>query len=1173
MKIACVLVFFVIWHFTSFSQTNDANFRQKYIHEIHTDAHQYRAIYPSFDRINKSPPQGKKLSVVQLLTPDSLKAFANRTINKTLPRRPLNGQENERPQNAIVCKDTSFVRLLSTSGTWIYVQKMVPTADDGILISALLYDTTKPAFIKSGYALLIKADELGNVTWIKQFDDPGPVSFFTFFMYNAFELSNKDIICVGSIDTTSVFNNSNTIIYRLDKDGNTIWQKGLHTTLVNTYPQISINVRSVAEGLNGDLLLCGTTESNGIEDQAATIIRLDKSGNIIWDANYGNTGYLEGAEGLAVYFENGKILEVGVSHGSDNPVIPAAIHFLTLDYNTGNLLTKRFFRPNYADKNEEFNKTFTYYYNQCSRLTNGHFIISGKLFSDFTNTTPVTDHFGVVEFDASYNLISSYTISSPLHTNYYNDNLVFNEDGKGLISLFEYINRLNSTLYFGAFANEQFLNQRQVAYSNIALTDPGSFRLTKDNGYIFTQSYFKGGSNSFIEFRKMHNSDTSSACLGKQIFLLQFLPLHIIEDSAYAYLDNNKNKKVQPVNYNFIENDTLQVLNANPCKQTNFCDSIKIHNPPFCGNQAPVLFTVYKNPSCGGIAQWNIDSTAIDSLRPQNDSTVLIYFKNINWQGKLYAALPVGKCIMAMDSLPVTIVKLHTAINLGQDTVLCKGNNMMLHAGSDFIIYKWQDGSTDSIFTVTQPGKYFVYASDKCGNKFSDTINISPADFPFTVGNDTVLCNNIPVKLTATAGFINYKWEPMYNIVADSGQSAIVLPTVDTSYIVTAEKWPGCRFSDTINVRILTSAIVQLGKDTSICSDQSVTLDAGAGFTGYLWNNGAKSRQIIVSQQGNYFVKATAANGCTSSDTLQIINIGPPLFLLGSDTVLCRDTVYTYDFNLPGATYLWNDGSTTNRYGITQPGIYSLTVTQQGCTAKDTVIIGYKNNPVVDLGNDTTICKGNTYLLDATYNTATYAWQDGSTLPDFLVSDPGNYYVAVNLNGCIARDSVHINYLDKPQFTLGGDTSICQGETILLQPHLNESVNYLWQDGSRQSTFAAKDTGVFSLQASNICGSFSNSVVIKAGVCGLMLPNAFTPNGDGINDVFRVRYPFAVKAFILSVFNRFGQKVFETTDISKGWDGTYLGNKQPEGSYVWIVQLTGSNGIKQTSRGVITLIK
>jgi len=138
-----------------------------------------------------------------------------------------------------------------------------------------------------------------------------------------------------------------------------------------------------------------------------------------------------------------------------------------------------------------------------------------------------------------------------------------------------------------------------------------------------------------------------------------------------------------------------------------------------------------------------------------------------------------------------------------------------------------------------------------------------------------------------------------------------------------------------------------------------------------------------------------------------------------------------------------------------------------------------------------------------------------------------------------------------------------------LQPQLNVPANYLWQDGSTRATLVVKDTGFYSLQASNICGSFSADILIKAGICSLMLPNAFTPNGDGINDVFRAKYFLPVKVFRLSVFNRYGEKVFETTDINKGWDGTYGGRDQPKGIYVWIVQLTGLNNVEQTSKGVL----
>ena len=1176
MKTAWFIFLTIFCRAVLFSQDNNEAW-QKYINQAKSNAGQYRTINIHSPSAVNTPPPGDKLSIAQLLTPDSLKKFINRQTTKALPPGILNTHALQTPRSNNLCIDTSFARLLYTYASWIYVQNVIPMADGGILIAGLMYNTTKPDFTRRSYALLIKTDDLGNVVWIKQFDNADAVTFSTFLMYNAFELSNKDIICVGTIDTTSSGSSSNTIIYRLDKNGNIIWQNGLHTSLVSSYPTIPIDIRSVAEGLNGDLILCGTTDSYNGSEKIETIIRLNNLGNIVWDANYANNGpYLFGAEGIAIYVQNGQVVEVGLSHGTGNPITPAAINFLTLDYNTGKLLKKRFFRPDYNDKNEEFRKNFSYYENHCTRLSNGNLVVYGKLFSDYINETPIIDHFGVVEFDAAFDLIKAYTISSGLQTNYSSNQLYFNESGKGLVSLFEYKGPYDGSLYFGAFEKQQFQNQRKADYSNIVLPANRGFRYTNDNGYIFTQSYFEGGTESFVELKKMHNSDTSSICLGRDTFFMQFLPLKIIEDPNYYYLDSNISDQIQAVHYNLTQNDTLKVLTADPCRQINYCDSIKIHgNPVICGSQPSVLFTAYKNPSCGGIIQWNIDPAGIDSLEVQNDSSVLVHFKNINWQGKLHAYLPTGKCyIPATDSIQVNVIRLQTAINLGPDTVLCKSNTMALHAGDGFSSYKWQNGSTDSVLIVSNPGKYYVSAIDKCGNSFSDTIVITAANFPFSIGNDTLRCNNDAIQLTATDGFINYKWQPFYNISADTGRTVTVLPGVNTFYIGTAEKWPGCIMRDTVSIQVFTSPPIRLGNDTSFCTGQSLTLNAGAGFNTYAWSDGAVTPEVTVSEKGIYFVKATTANGCISSDTLQIVDIASlPVFSLGRDTILCRDTVYSYNFNLTNAVYLWSDGSSSNQYNINQPGVYSLAVTQQGCTGKDTVVIGYKENPVADLGHDTTVCSGNSYLLDATYTNAAYLWQDGSTQPGFLVRTAGNYYVAVKLNGCIAKDTVRINYSDKPQFTLGRDTFICQGQAILLQPQLNVQANYLWQDGSTQPNFVVKESGLYSLMAANICGSFSDEVLILPGSCNLMLPNAFTPGRDGLNDVFRVKYPFSVKEFRLSIFNRFGEKVFETTDMNKGWDGTYRSLDQPVGIYVWVIKLKSLSNVEQTSRGMVTLIK
>ena len=1179
MKAAYISVLFTAFlHLSSFCQKTGETVWQKYIREAQLKPIRNRPFNTHTFSIPNKGLSVDRLSIAQLLTPDSLKKYINNKRAKTFPAKIQGKRLPEKQQANNSCNDSSFVRLLGTYASWIFVEKVVPVSDGGILIPALLYDTTQPHITWRGTAILLKVDDLGNVVWIKQFDNTDPVTFSTFVMNNAFELSNKDIICVGNIDTTNGNSDDNTILYHLDNNGNIIWQTALHTNITNAFPDLfDITIVSLAEGLNGDLILAALCNSTNSAGKYETIIRLDKSGNVIWDANYGNYGdYNLGAEGIAVYVQNGNITEVGISHGSSNPTTPAAINFLTLDYNTGNLLSKRFFRPSYSNAGEEFNKTFTYYFNQCTLMPNGHFIISGKLFSDFTQATNMIDHFGVIEFDANLNLLNSYTISSPVHTDYWDDLLYFNEQGKGLISLLESVNYPDINLYFGSFENRQFLNERKVSYNNIGLPGHNGLAYTKDNGYIFAQSYFEGGTKSSIEFRKMHNSDTSSICLGRDTLLMQFLPLHIIEDPSYYYLDSNKRNQITNVHYNLSQNDTLKVMSTNPCKQVNYCDTVKIHGNPFiCGSQPAILFTAYKNPSCGGIVQWNIDSTGIDSMQVLTDTSVLIHFKNVNWKGVLYASLPLGKCnIPTMDTLQISIIKLQAAINLGIDTALCKGNTLILHAGNTFTNYQWQDGSTDSIFKVTSPGKYYVSASDQCSNHFSDTIIVSNAYFPFSIGADTVRCNNDTIHLTATVGFMNYQWQPHYYISADTGRTVTVLPAADTFYIASAQKYPGCYVSDTINIKVFSSPSIHLGNDTTLCAGQSLTLNSGNGFASYAWSNGATSQQVTVNKKGIYFVRATAANSCVSSDTLEILNITPlPVFTLGSDTVLCMDTIYAYNFNLSNATYLWNDGSTSNHYNISQPGIYWLSVTQQGCIAKDTVIIGYKNNPVANLGNDTTLCTGKSYLLNATYNNAKYLWQDGSVLPEFLVTAAGNYNVAVNLNGCIAKDTIQINYLDKPLFTLGRDTLICQGETILLQPHLNVQANFLWQDGSVQPTYEVRDTGVFSLKASNICGSFFDALFIGPGTCNLMLPNAFSPNGDGLNDIFRIKYPFTVKEFRLTIFNRFGEKIFETTDMSKGWSGTYKGNDQPEGSYVWVVQLTGLNNIKQTSKGIVTLIK
>ncbi|MGH2564427.1 MAG: gliding motility-associated C-terminal domain-containing protein, partial [Ginsengibacter sp.] len=415
-----------------------------------------------------------------------------------------------------------------------------------------------------------------------------------------------------------------------------------------------------------------------------------------------------------------------------------------------------------------------------------------------------------------------------------------------------------------------------------------------------------------------------------------------------------------------------------------------------------------------------------------------------------------------------------------------------------------------------------------------------------------------------------------YSIDGSNYQSSGIFDALDSgTYVAYTKDANGCINKDTVLLTALPHPVVFIGNDTTLCESENLVLAAPQNppLT-YLWQDNTTAYNYTVRAAGIYYVKVTNGSGCSTADTIDIKYKMVPVFSIGNDTSLCAGNL----FNLQpvpqiAGIYLWSTGAVSPFVSVNAPGLYWLQVIDSGCVKRDSITVTSKLNPSVSLGNDTTLCEGITYLLNASYTGATYLWQDGSTSSQFTVTVAGAYHITVDLNGCTARDSVTITYLSKPQFTLGKDTVICQGEGILLQPHINVAVNYLWQDGSTASSYNVKDTGFYSLTVSNTCGSYSDDIKITPGLCSLMLPNAFTPNGDGVNDIFRVKYPFSVRSFIFTIYNRFGERVFETTDMSKGWNGIFQGVDQPVDSYVWVIQLTDINNIPQTGKGVVTLIR
>lgn len=156
---------------------------------------------------------------------------------------------------------------------------------------------------------------------------------------------------------------------------------------------------------------------------------------------------------------------------------------------------------------------------------------------------------------------------------------------------------------------------------------------------------------------------------------------------------------------------------------------------------------------------------------------------------------------------------------------------------------------------------------------------------------------------------------------------------------------------------------------------------------------------------------------------------------------------------------------------------------------------------------------------------------------------------------CAVADSMQIVIVAPPTVSLLRDTSLCKGTSLPLVPMVSAPpLRYLWQDGSTAPVYNAMQPGLYIVIVSNDCGSASASVKISEVICDVYIPNAFTPNADGLNDRFRIGGGATLQDFSMKIFNRWGKQVFETNDPRNGWNGSFNGEPQPAGNYVYMIR-------------------
>ena len=266
---------------------------------------------------------------------------------------------------------------------------------------------------------------------------------------------------------------------------------------------------------------------------------------------------------------------------------------------------------------------------------------------------------------------------------------------------------------------------------------------------------------------------------------------------------------------------------------------------------------------------------------------------------------------------------------------------------------------------------------------------------------------------------------------------------------------------------------------------------------------------------------------------------GSPSLFLGNDSTLCNEQSLTINLTRPGTTYLWNDGSINSVFTISQTGQYIAEIQNSCGTARDTINILYKQDPVINLPSDTLLCLGAKLFLDVTTEESNYSWQDGSTNSTYLVELPGKYKVDVTNYCNTVSDSLIVNYLSPPpQFSLGADTTLCPFNELKLSVNIPNST-FIWQDGSTDSNFNVTSPGEYSLTVLNLCGEFTDSIQVNfIQLDSLYFPNIITPNNDDWNEFFEI--DSRLLGAKIEIFNRWGKTVYYSSNYNNDWNGGNL---------------------------------
>lgn len=410
---------------------------------------------------------------------------------------------------------------------------------------------------------------------------------------------------------------------------------------------------------------------------------------------------------------------------------------------------------------------------------------------------------------------------------------------------------------------------------------------------------------------------------------------------------------------------------------------------------------------------------------------------------------------------------------------------------------------------------------------YHDTLNSSG-------GCDSVIISHLTVIAIPTVNL---------NVHICSGDSMFVGGSwqhIAGTYYDTLTASTGC---DSIVISHLTVIVpVIKNKNQSICSGDSL-------FVGGAWQHAA----------GNYIDTFSTSLGCDSI-VFTHLNINPIYFNSYFKSICQGDSIFLAGF--------WRS----------TPGVYNETlIASTGCDSTNSTTLSVNPLPTVNLGNDKTLCEGQSVVLNASTTNASYLWQNNSSNATLTATQSGLYWVEVTSNNCSSRDSIQLTFNPVPVVDLGPDQSLCPDDKATLDVTL-ANATYVWQDHTTKPVYVVMSGGVYWVKVTLQNCFSSDSVKIDFNKpncnCSVFIPNAFSPNNDFKNDEIGLVDSRGIDLKEFRIFNRWGEEVFKSQSLFDKWNGNYKGAPAETGTYYYVVRyICNYNGKENYLKGDIILVR